>query len=104
MTEIIDNYEKSVKMILETKGREFGLPYHRLLVEEKETLNHYINLGASVLLTRDKIMSGGSFVQSIVDNKLYEAFANADNIAEKGIKFFAYLNQHIYLDEKGNIN
>ncbi len=100
MTDIINKYNKTVKLVFEVKGRDFGLNHHLL---EEEDKNHLIQLGASVLLTRDDILHGGSFVQSIIKNDLWATFTRADHIAETGIKFFLYLREYVHLDEQGNM-
>lgn len=53
---------------------------------------HAINVAASVLMTRDKVMSGGSFAQAIVDNNLREAINRADETCIKYLKFFSIIN------------
>jgi len=65
---------------------------------DQEDYLHVVSIGASVMMARDGNHSGGSFVQSIVENNLYEAFNRADSVCERSIKFFAYVNKHIYLD------
>jgi hypothetical protein len=59
---------------------------------------HILQLASSVMLTRDKIQRGGSFVQAIVDNDLSSAFNRADTVAETAIKFFVYCNNHVHIN------
>ena len=63
-----------------------------------EDIEHVISIAASVMMTRDKYLPGGSFVQSIVNNDLSDAFNRADTICERAIKFFVYVNNHVYLN------
>jgi hypothetical protein len=53
---------------------------------------HAIDVAASVLMTRDKVMMGGSFVQAVVDNNLREAINRADDTCIKYLKFFSIIN------------
>jgi hypothetical protein len=57
-------------------------------VEDK----HAIEVAASVLMTRDKVLQGGSFAQAIVDNNLREAINRADDTCIKYLKFFTNIN------------
>jgi hypothetical protein len=54
--------------------------------------NHMVNIGTSIICTRHNIgYPGGSFVQSVVDNNLSGAFANADNINSNALKFYCMM-------------
>ncbi len=53
---------------------------------------HAIDVAASVLMTRDKVQIGGSFVQAVVDNNLREAINRADDTCVKYLKFFSIIN------------
>ena len=54
--------------------------------------NHIVNIGTSIICTRHNIgYPGGSFVQSVVDNNLSGAFANADNINSNALKFYCMM-------------
>jgi hypothetical protein len=64
----------------------------------QEDYLHVVSIASSVMMTRDKVLPGGSFVQCVVDNDLYGAFSRADNVCERSIKFFSYVNKHVYLD------
>jgi hypothetical protein len=39
---------------------------------------HIIEVMGSAMMTRDKVMMGGSFVEAVVKNDLYEAISRAD--------------------------
>jgi hypothetical protein len=55
----------------------------------EENKNHIVNIGTSIICTRHNIgYAGGSFVQSIVNNDLRGAFANADGTNIKAIRFY----------------
>jgi hypothetical protein len=55
---------------------------------------HAIDVAASVLMTRDGVLQGGSFVQAIIDNNLREAINRADAICIKYLKFFTIINHN----------
>lgn len=52
---------------------------------------HAITVASSILMTRDKIWQGGSFVQAVVDNNLREAINRADDTCIKYLKFFSII-------------
>jgi len=59
-----------------------------LLLSDPDNREHVINIAESCLETRAGGISGGSFVQAVVDNKLSESFERADYINENFIKFY----------------
>ena len=61
----------------------------------EEEMNHVINIGTSVLQTRDGGIQGGSFVQAVVDNDLTRTYNRADSINRKVIPFYIILLNHI---------
>jgi hypothetical protein len=60
---------------------------------------HIIGIMASVMMTRDDVLQGGGFVQSIVENNLYLSINRADNECLKYMKLIVNTNQHCYLEE-----
>jgi hypothetical protein len=58
---------------------------------------HAIRLGASVMMTRDKFMPGGSFVQSVVSNDLEEAVNRADTTAFAHLPYLIYCKNYAHL-------
>lgn len=60
-----------------------------------EDAEHVIRVGASVLMTRDGVLSGGSFVQAVVDNNLEAAVNSADSVMKKCLVFMTYLKSHV---------
>ena len=61
----------------------------------EEEMSHVINIGTSVLQTRDGGMQGGSFVQAVVDNDLTRTYNRADSINRKVIPFYIILLNHV---------
>ncbi len=61
----------------------------------EEEMNHVIDVGVSVLQTRDGGIQGGSFVQAVVDNDLTRTYNRADSINRKVIPFYIILLNHV---------
>jgi len=60
---------------------------------------HLMNLAASVMMTRDNFMIGGSFVQAVVKNDLYDAVSRADSTAIRGLKILVLVNRYCQLQD-----
>ena len=61
----------------------------------EEEMNHVINIGTSILQTRDGGIQGGSFVQAIVKNDLSGSYNRADSTNRRVIPFYIYLKDHV---------
>jgi len=63
-----------------------------------ELTDHQIDTMISVMLHRDGIMLGGSFVQAIANNDLYGAVSRADSENIKNLKLITicFKNNHIH--------
>jgi hypothetical protein len=61
----------------------------------EEEMNHVIDVGTSVLQTRDGGIPGGSFVQAIVKNDLSGSYNRADSTNRKVILFYIILKDHV---------
>ena len=57
--------------------------------------DHVINIGASILMTRDSELQGGSFVQAILRNDLEEAVNRADNTCINYLRFFVGIKNNV---------
>ena len=66
---------------------------------DESELSHITNLASSVMMTRDKYMMGGGFVQAVVENDLEQSISRADGTAIKGLKTFAAVKRNCYLNE-----
>ena len=60
--------------------------------------DHIIDVIVSVMLTRDKILPGGSFVQSIIDNDLSSAVSRADSDCINHLKLIVLAKSQAYID------
>lgn len=59
--------------------------------------NHIINIARSVMMTRDKIMMGGSFVTAVVENNLDSAVERADSVCAQHLAFFVYCKKFVHI-------
>lgn len=61
----------------------------------EEEMDHVINIGTSILQTRDGGIQGGSFVRAVVDNDLSRTYNRADSTNRKVIPFYIILKDHV---------
>ena len=63
-----------------------------------ELTDHQVDIMISVMLHRDGIQMGGSFVEAIANNDLYGAVSRADSENIKNLKLIAlcFKNNHIH--------
>jgi hypothetical protein len=73
------------------QAREFAKEYG------EEPTYHIIDIMASVMMTRDGVMLGGSFVQCVIDNDLYGAINRADSECLRNLKLIVATKYHCYL-------
>lgn len=62
---------------------------------EPQDHDHIINIARSVMMHRDGIMKGGSFVTAIVENDLDGAITRADSVCVQNIPFFVHCKRFI---------
>ena len=60
--------------------------------------DHIIDVIVSVMMTRDNVLSGGSFVQSVVDNDLHNAVSRADSDCINHLKLIVLAKSQSYID------
>ena len=70
---------------------------YKLFYEETNDNNqkHIESIGASVMMARDKVLSGGSFVQAVINNNLADAVGRADSTCINHLKFFVYCKKYV---------
>ena len=82
--DIVNQYQKAAE--------EFALEYG-------VSNPHIARIIASVMMTRDgKGLQGGSFVQAVVDNDLFEAISRADDVCYQNLKVIVAANFYSYLN------
>jgi hypothetical protein len=60
--------------------------------------SHVIDICSSVMMTRDGILHGGSFVQAVVDNDLVKALAYADIECRDNLLTIAVARENWHID------
>jgi hypothetical protein len=82
----MENIKSQVQAYFDKNARNYITNFETLTDEDKE---HIVNIGTSIICTRHDIgYPGGSFVQSVVNNDLRGAFANADGTNLHAIRFY----------------
>lgn len=66
--------------------------------EYTDVSTHMINLLVSVMMTRDKVLKGGSFVSAVVDNDLKMAIRYGDSESIKHLKLLVNICHNCYLE------
>ena len=64
-----------------------------------EELSHIIDLSASVMMTRDNFVIGGSFVRAVVDNDLAGAVYRADSTAGRHLPLFVHVLKSVFIKQ-----
>lgn len=75
------------------KAAEFAKNYQVTISD------HILDIMVSVMMTRDKVMLGGSFVQAVVNNDLFSAVSRADQEVSQQFNFrlIVMTNQYCFL-------
>jgi len=66
---------------------------------KKEVSEHIIDIIVSVMMTRDNVQQGGSFVQAVVDNDLYTALTRADEDCLSNIKIITMARKNCFVNQ-----
>jgi hypothetical protein len=72
----------------------YGQPYRTMPAENDK--DHIINIGRSVMMTRDNVLIGGGFVQAVNANDLSSAVERADSVCQKNLPYFVYCKQYVH--------
>jgi len=67
----------------------------------KDMSNHIIDVMVSIMMTRDKVLSGGSFVQSICNNNLSESVSRADKECINYIRLLCITHSFCHVESNG---
>lgn len=85
----MENIKTQVQAYFDKYANNYIPNFANLSNEDKQ---HIVNIGTSIICTRHEIgYPGGSFVQSVVNNDLQGAFANADSINANALKFYCMM-------------
>ena len=66
-----------------------------------EVSEHIIDVMISVMMTRDNIQQGGSFVQAVVANNLKEAISRADTECGNQLRIITLCANFCHLETEG---
>ena len=91
-----ENYRLFAMHVLKENLDTFFSCYERFSPND---MNHIANIAASVMMTRDNVLSGGGFANAIVKNDLHGAFSRADSTILKSIRFMVYVMHHVSFEE-----
>ncbi len=84
--EQIENIKSQVQAYFNKNAIHY-IPSLEFMSEDER--QHIVDIGTSIICTQHKIgYAGGSFVQSVVNNDLRGAFANADGTNLQAIRFY----------------
>jgi hypothetical protein len=86
MSNIIEQYQ--------TRARAFATSYG------ENPSDHIIRVMASAMMTRDKVLQGGSFVEAVASNNLFQAISRADSDCLKNLRIIALAYQFARLQEE----
>lgn len=65
-----------------------------------EVSDHIIDVMMSVMMTRDNVLQGGSFVQAVVANNLRESISRADAECSKQLRIITLCANFCYVDSE----
>ena len=73
---------------------------HFLNRYSEEVSEHIIDVMISVMMTRDNVLQGGSFVQAIVANNLRESISRADTECGKHLRIISLCCSFCHVDSE----
>jgi hypothetical protein len=73
---------------------------HFLNRYNEEVSEHIIDVMISVMMTRDNVLQGGSFVQAVVANNLRESISRADTECGKHLRIISLCCSFCYVDSE----
>ena len=66
----------------------------------EQVSEHIIDVMISVMMTRDNVLQGGSFVQAVVANNLRESISRADAECSKQLRIITLCANFCYVDSE----
>jgi len=82
----------------ETRDKYRTAVVHFLNRYNEQVSEHIIDVMISVMMTRDNVLQGGSFVQAIVGNNLREAISRADDDCGKNLRIITICCHNCYVE------
>ncbi|MCK9447027.1 hypothetical protein M0Q50_09275 [bacterium] len=98
MSYSIDNCQEIKKEVIKycIKNRESIIGFDTMSEEDRE---HIYAIAYSIVMTREKVLSGGEFVQAICKNDLKSAVCLADKECIRALKLFVFVYLHFHIIE-----
>ena len=85
-----------MKKYYELAEKAFGQFYNGIPAPIGEDKDHVCDIAASVMMTRDNVLIGGSFVRAVIDNNLEQAVNRADSVCIRNLVFFVYCRNYVH--------
>jgi hypothetical protein len=67
----------------------------------KDVTPHIIDVMVSIMMTKDNVQQGGSFVQAVISNNLHAAISAADSQCLNYIRLMSLTNHFCNIQNKG---
>lgn len=93
MRTIVTDYREHAQEALE----KYYAGGYRVKPAEND-IDHICGIAASVMMTRDNVLMGGSFVTAVVENDLDSAVERADSVCAQHLPFFVYCKKFVHLN------
>ena len=87
----------------ETRNKYKEAVIHFLNRYNEQVSDHIIDVMISVMMTRDKVLQGGSFVQAVVANDLKESISRADTDCGKNLRIITLCANFCYAEHEMNV-
>lgn len=87
----------------ETKDQYRAAVVHFANRYEEQVSEHIIDIMISVMMTRDNVLQGGSFVQAVVANDLRDTVARADDDCSKHLRIITLCANFCYTKYEMNV-
>ena len=92
-----EKISKEVTEFLDDYGISSGVPMDLLL--DKESREHIISIGTSIMMNKLGFNTNpGSFVQAVLNDSLSGAFAKADSVNQRCLRFYATMMYSLHVD------
>lgn len=87
----------------ETRNKYREAVLHFLNRYNEQVSEHIIDVMISVMMTRDNVLQGGSFVQAVVANDLRESISRADTDCSKNLRIITLCSNFCYAEHEMNV-
>ena len=87
----------------ETRNKYREAVIHFLNRYDEQVSEHIIDVMISVMMTKDNVLQGGSFVQAVIDNNLREAFNRADADCIKNLRIITLCANFCNVEHEMNV-